>query len=251
MKDYIPAKDLLKGRIILVTGAGDGIGKTASLSFAEHGATVILVGKTQKKLEAVYDSIEQQGLAQPAFFVLDFAKAGEPDYASLAEAVFQEFGRLDGLLNNAGILGTLTPLGMYDDQLWEKVMQVNLRAPYWLTRACLNLLNKAEDASIVFTTSDVARSPKAYWGAYAMAGAATENMAKTWAEELESNTAIRVNTIDPGPVRTFFRANAFPGEDPKAAPLAETIMSTYLYLMGPDSRGKTGRAFSAQPGEQD
>lgn len=246
MKHYQPAKDLLKDRIILITGAGSGIGKTAALTFAEHGATVILVGRTEKKLEAVYDEIERNGWPKPALFPVDMTKATAGDLQAMAAAVQNEFGRLDGLLHNAAILGTLTPLALYDDELWNKVTQVNLRAPYLLTRACLDLLNQSEGASVIFTTADVARKGKAYWGAYAIAGAGVERMAEIWADELESNTSIRVNTLDPGPARTFFRANAFPGENPKTAPLPETLMGTYLYLIGPDSKEIRGRTFSAQ-----
>lgn len=244
-QDYISRPDLLAGRIILVTGAGDGIGKAAALGFAAHGATVLLMGRNENKLEAVYDEIEQQGGAQPALMPLDLSQAMEKDYDAIATAIREEFGRLDGLLHNAAYLGTLTPLGLYDDSEWAKVMRVNLNAPYLLTRACLDLLNQSDDASVLFTSADVGRKGRAYWGAYGIAYSAIEGMMQIWADELEDNTKIRVNSIDPGAVRTALRAKAYPGESPATLPKPESIMPTYLYLMGPDSQGVTGQAFSA------
>lgn len=246
MNDYEPKPDCLKGRTILVTGASDGIGRAAAASFSEHGATVILLGRKQKKLEQVYDLIEDQGRPQPALFALDFTKAGPPHFDKLAESIAQEFGRLDGILHCAATLGTLTPLELFDDEVWSKVMQVNLQAPFWLTRACLPLLRESEDASIIFTTADVGRQGRAYWGAYSLAAAAVENMMQIWSSELSDNTSIRVNSIDPGAVRTFLRANSHPGEDFSELPAPEEVVKPFLYLIGPDSKGITGKQFSAQ-----
>lgn len=247
IKDYTPPQDLLAGRVVLVTGAGAGIGRQASLSFAEHGATVVLLGRTEKRLEAVYDEIEQRGGPQPALFPMDLARTTAEDLQRFAAALDKEFGRLDGLLHNAAELGLLTPLARYPDPVWDKLMQVNLHAPFRLTRACLDLLSRSPGASVIFTTSKVARQGRAYWGAYGIAGAAVENMMRIWADELES-TNIRVNSLDPGPVRTAMRAIAFPGEVPESRPEPAAVMPAYLYLMGPDSRGVTGQAFSAQDG---
>ncbi len=246
MQDYSPRPDLLENRVILVTGAGDGIGAAAAKSFARHGATVVLLGRTVRKLEAVYDAIEQSGGPQPAIYPMNLEGASPKDYQDLGNTIEREFGRLDGLLHNAAILGTLTPLEMYDLELWAKVMQVNLNAPYLLTRACLPALKSAPDASVVFTSSSVGHRGRAYWGAYAISKAAAENMMQIFADELETNTSVRVNSIDPGAVRTRMRARAYPAEDPNIHPTPEEIMNTYLYLMGPDSKGKTGQSFSAQ-----
>lgn len=246
MKDYLPAKDILKNRVILVTGAGSGIGKAAALSYAEYGATVVLLDKAEAKIESVYDQIESSGHAKPALFPMDLATATPDTYTGLAAALSQEFGKLDGLLNNAGILGSITPLNLYDDTLWARVMQVNLHAPYQLTRACLGLLEQASDAAIIFTTADVARYGRAYWGAYAVAAAGVEAMTQVWAEELDGDNRIRVNAINPGAVYTDMRAKAYPGEDPKTLAKPADIMSAYLYLMSPDSRAISGRIISAQ-----
>jgi len=246
MKDYQAPADLLAGRVILVTGAGDGIGRAAAKSFAAHGATVILLGRTVHKLEAVYDEIEQAGGPQPAIYPMNLEGASNEDYQQLAETLEQQLGRLDGVLHNAAFLGSLTPLELYDLELWSRVMQVNLHAPYLLTRACLPLLKNSPDASVVFTTADVGRHGVAYWGAYGISNAAVENMMQIFADEMETNTHIRFNSLDPGAVRTRMRNMAFPGEDPESQPRPEQIMPTYLYLMGPDSQSVNGQALSAQ-----
>lgn len=245
MRDYRPSRDLLSGRVILVSGAGDGLGRAAALAYARHGATLILVGRTQKKLEAVYDEILAEQLANPLLMPLDLAKAGLREFELIAAAIEREFGRLDGLLHSAATLGTLTPLALYDLDTWQRVMQVNFNAAYLLTRACLGVLERSADASVIFTTSEMARQGRAYWGAYAAAGAALENLAQVWADELSTNSPIRMNTLDPGAVRTALRARAYPGENPLSLPLPEEVMSLYLYLMGPDSQGTSGQALRA------
>ena len=246
MKDYQARADLLKDRVILITGAGDGIGAAAARSCAAHGATVILLGRTTRKLEAIYDAIEAAGHPQAAIYPMNLEGAAPKDYEDLANTIEKEFGRLDGLLHNASLLGTLTPLGQYDVEQWSKVMQVNLNAPFLMTQACLDLLKKSDDASVLFTGSSVGRKGRAYWGAYGISKAANENMMQIWADELESNTHVRVNSINPGAVRTSMRARAYPGEDPNTLPKPEAIMATYLYLLGPDSKDVTGRQFDAQ-----
>ncbi len=245
-KEYQARPDLLKDRIILVTGAGDGIGAAAAKACAAHGATVILLGRTTRKLEKVYDEIEAAGHPKTAIYPMNLEGAAPKDYVDMAATIEAEFGRLDGLLHNASLLGTLTPLGQYNLEQWHKVMQVNLNAPYLMTCACMGLLKKSDDASLLFTSSSVGRKGRAYWGAYGISKAAIENMMQIWADELESNTHIRVNSINPGATRTAMRAKAYPGEDPAVNPYPADIMNSYLYLLGPDSKGVTGRQFDAQ-----
>jgi NAD(P)-dependent dehydrogenase (short-subunit alcohol dehydrogenase family) len=245
MINYAPAFDLLANRIILVTGAGDGIGRVAATTFAAHGATVILLGRTIRKLENVYDAIEKAGYPQPAIYPMNLEGASPKDYEDLANTLDKEFGRLDGLLHNAALLGTLTPLEHYNVNLWYQVLQVNLNAPYLLTQACLKLMKRVDSASIVFTSCDIGQKGKAYWGAYAVSKFAVEGMMQIFADELEVNSKIRVNVINPGPVRTMLRAQAFPGEDPATVPTPETVMMTYLYLMGADSGKVNGQVFNA------
>ena len=243
IENYRAADDLLKHRIILVTGAGDGIGATAAKTYAQYGATVILLGRTTAKLEKVYDEIINDGYPQPAIIPLDLEGATYDDYQMVVDNIEKEFGRLDGLLHNAGFLGTLTPIQQYDLKLWAQVMQINLTAPFLLTRACISLLNKSDDARIIFTSSSVGHQGRAYWGAYGISKAGQDNLMEILADELENNTSIRVNSIDPGRVRTRMRALAYPGEDPNSIPTTDEIMPTYLYLMGSDSKNITGKIF--------
>jgi NAD(P)-dependent dehydrogenase (short-subunit alcohol dehydrogenase family) len=245
MFDYIPPPDLLKDRVILVTGAGNGLGRTAARTFAAHGATVILLGRTEQHLAQTYDLIEEADHPQPAILKLDLERAGEQDYFKLGETLYQEFGRLDGLLHNAAQLALLSRIDDYDLKTWNKVIQVNLTAPFILTQACLPLLRRASDASILFTSDSVGRRGKAYWGAYGVSKFGIEGLMQILADELE-NSPIRVNSIAPGPVRSRIRSLAYPGEDPQSQPDPESIMPAYLYLLGPDSQGITGQAFNAQ-----
>lgn len=244
MQNYNPPNDLLKERIILVTGAGDGIGRAAARCFAAHGATVILLGRTIRKLEQVYDEIEQSGCPQAAIYPMNLEGASPKDYADLAQVLQAEFGRLDGLLHNAATLGSLTPIAHYDIELWFKVLQVNLNAPFLLTRALLSLLIRSSDASILFTTDEVADEGRAYWGAYAVSKGGIQTLMKMLASELETNTPMRVNSINPGKVRTELRLKAYPAGDRQQWKDPEALMGTYLYLMGPDSKGVTGRTVS-------
>lgn len=246
MPVYHPPEALLNDRVILVTGAGDGIGKVVAQTCAAYGATVILLGRTVPKLEAVYDVIEQAGGPQPALYPFDLAGAKPDDYSDLARNIDQAFGRLDGLLHNAAQLGTLSPLIHQDIGLWYKVMQVNLHAPFLMTRACLNLLMRAPDASVVFTSDKVGRQGRAYWGAYGVSKFGLEGLSQILAQELETNTSVRVNSLDPGAVRTQLRRTAYPGESALNLPLPETLMPAYLYLLGPASRGVTGQQFEAR-----
>lgn len=246
IKDYQASSDLLKDRIILVTGAGDGIGAAVAKDFARHGATIILLGRTVRKLELVYDEIEQAGYPQAAIYPMNLEGACEKDYVELANTLEKEFGRLDGLLHNASFLGSLTPLEQYDTELWSRVMQTNLNAPFIMNRALMSLLKKSDSASVVFTSSSVGRKGRAYWGAYAVSKAACENLMEIMADELETNTHIRVNSIDPGATRTGMRGRAYPGEDPANNPSPDAITNAYLYLMGNDSEGITGQKFNAQ-----
>ncbi|MDQ2069170.1 YciK family oxidoreductase [Natronospira sp. AB-CW4] len=246
MRNYEAAPDLLKDRVILVTGAGDGIGRAAARTFARHGATVILLGRTVSKLESVYDQIEADGSPTPAIYPMNLLGANLEDYQELAQKVNETWGRLDGLLHNAGILGTRAPIDHYDEEEWQKVMHVNLTAPFVMTKACLPLLLASDDASLVFTSSGVGRKGRAFWGAYAVSKFGTEGLMETLADELTNKENIRINAINPGATRTDMRADAYPAEDPNELLTPEEIMGTYLFLFGRESRGITGKSFDAQ-----
>ena len=246
--DYSPAPDLLADRVILISGAGDGLGKAVALACAAHGATLVLLGRTVPKLEAVYDQIVAAGHPDPAIYPLDLLGANPNDHDQLAERVAAEFGRLDGLLHNAARLGTLTPVEYYEPKVWLETIHINLNAAFFLTRACLPLMKQSPDASIVFTSADVGRQGRAYWGAYGVSKFGIEGLTQILARELDRLPSIRVNTLDPGPTRTRLRAAAYPGEDPHTLPEPETLTTAYLFLLGPDSRGVSGRAFNARRG---
>lgn len=243
--EYQPRPDLLKDKIILVTGAGDGIGKAAALSYALHGATVVLHGRTLNKLEVIYDEIEALGAPQPAILPLQLSTATTHDYELLVNTLEQKFGRLDGILHNAGILGDRVELAHYSEQVWDDVMAVNLRAPFVLTQELLPLLQKSKNASVVFASSGVGREARAEWGAYSVSKIAIEAVSKIFAQE-NTYTNIRYNCINPGGTRTAMRAQAYPQEDPKTLPTPESIMPAYLYLMGEDSLHMNGQSIDAQ-----
>jgi NAD(P)-dependent dehydrogenase (short-subunit alcohol dehydrogenase family) len=245
-RHYAPASDILRDRVVLITGASDGIGKAVAQAAAAHGAQVILHGRNVRKLEAVYDSIVAAGHARPSILPLDFEKAGAPQYDEVTNALASEFGRLDGLVHNAGMLGERAPIEHYDVAKWLRTMHVNANAPFILTHCCLPLLKHSGDPSIVFTSSDLLAQPRAYWGAYLVAHWAIEGLKRMLADELENVPTVRVNSVNPGKARTNLRLQAFPAEDRSQVPEAHSIVAPYLYLLGPDSRQITGRTFDCQ-----
>lgn len=245
-KSYSAAADLLDDRVILVTGAGSGIGRAAALAFAGHGAQVVLLGRTVSKLESVYDEILAAGGKRPSIAHLNLATAQGPEFFQLRDSLDAEFGRLDGLLHNAGVLGDRAPLEQYDVGQWTEVMHLNLTVPFVLTQVLLPLLGASEDASVVFTSSGVGRRARAFWGAYAVSKFGTEGLMQVLAEETESAGRIRVNCINPGRARTPMRATAYPAEDPNTVPEPAELMRPYLYLMGGESRGVTGLSLDSQ-----
>ena len=241
-RDYQPRPELLDERVILITGAGDGIGRAVAKACAAHGATVILLGKTIRKLELVYDEIEQAGGPQPAIYPMNLEGAAPADYDKLAQSIEQNFGRLDGLVHNAALLPYLSRLKDHEIEDWFKIMQINLNAPFMLTQFCLDLLMKSEDPSVIFTSDQVGIEAKPFWGAYGVSKFGIEGQARTWAEEL-ARTPVRVNLIDPGPTLTSLRKRVFPGEDNSQLKTPDTLAPLYLWLLGPDSRPVRGERF--------
>ena len=234
----IPDTDAIRldDRVILITGAGDGIGKATALACAERGATTILLGRTVHKLEQAYDAIQDNGWPEPAIYPMNLEGAAPADYDDLHDNIDREFGRLDGLLNNAGWLGASTPLEIYDTELWYKVMQVNLNAPFLLTKACIPLLRKSPAARIVFTADE---KSSAYWGAYGVAKAGQLSLMQILADELESRN-IPVNAVNPGPVRTRFRTLAYPAEDMRKLTKPEAITDAFVFLLS-EAATETGK----------
>lgn len=245
MFEYDAPSQLLADKTILVTGAGDGIGKTAALAYAHAGATVILLGRTVEKLEATYDEIVEAGGPEPAIVPLDMKGATPTHYEQMAQTIKEQFGKLDGVLQNASILGNLSPFKQIKDSEFADVMQVNVSSQFYMTKALLPVLELAPSASVIFTSSTVGSQGRAFWGSYSISKFATEGMMQVLADEY-SNSAIRFNCINPGGTRTSMRAKAFPGEDPGTLKTPEDIMPLYMYLMGNDSADVNGQTLKAQ-----
>ena len=245
-RSYTYRDGILKDRIILITGSSDGIGKALALEAARLGAQVILHGRSVPKLEKVYDAIEEiEGAPRPSIAVLDLESANSQSYVTLADSLADEFGRLDGLVHNAGILGDRFSIEQYDAVTWQKVMHVNVTATFALTQVLLPLLQKSEDPSVIFTSSGVGRTGRAFWGAYAASKFATEGLSQVLADE-HRHGKLRSNCINPGATRTNMRLAAYPAEDRDQLRRPDDILAPYIYLLGPDSKGVTGQSFDAQ-----
>lgn len=242
--DYRPAPTLLAGRAILVTGAGQGLGRAVALGCAAHGATVALLGRKQDKLEATYDAIVAAGGPQPAMVPLDLATAGSAEHAALAQLLHKELGGLAGIVHCATHFVPLGPLAEQTPETWETMLRVNLVAPFALTRACLPLLARAPDSSVVFTGETHGLAPAAFWGSFAVSKAALSPLAAIWADELTLAGKPRMNVLVPGPIGTPQRERSHPGEDPGRRRPAQAVVPAYLWLLGPDSAGTTGRTVS-------
>jgi NAD(P)-dependent dehydrogenase (short-subunit alcohol dehydrogenase family) len=245
-KQFKADPDLLAGRVILITGAGGGLGSALARECAKAGASVILCGRHAAKLERVYDEIEKIGAPQPAIAMLDLAAATAADYDSLAATIGDEFGRLDGLVHAAALLGDRTPLEQYDVPTWCKVLHVNLTAPFILTQVLLPNLRKSTDASVIFVSSGVVTNQRPFWGAYAVAKTGLESVRSMLSQELEGEANIRVNSVNPGRMRTAMRAAAYPAEDPSTVPAPASVSGPFLYLLSALSRGIDGQYIEAQ-----
>src|SRR5450631_3913419 len=245
-KNFTPHAGLLADRVVLVTGASSGLGRALAVECARAGATVILCGRNAAKLGPVYDEIESIGAPQPAIATLDLATATATHYDALAGTIGAEFGKLDGLVHSAGVLGDRTPLEQYDVPTWCRVLHVNLTAPFILTQVLLPSLRKSGDASVIFVSSGVVTNPRPFWGAYAVAKSGLESVRSMLSQELDGEPNIRVNSVNPGRMRTAMRAAAYPAEDPNTLPAPESVTGTFLYLLSPKSRGIDGQYIEAQ-----
>jgi NAD(P)-dependent dehydrogenase (short-subunit alcohol dehydrogenase family) len=245
-KQFTPDAGLLAGRVILITGAGGGLGRALAVESARAGASVILSGRNAGKLDRVYDEIEKLGAPQPAIAALDLAAATAADYDNLAKTIDDEFGKLDGLIHCAALLGDRTPLEQYDVPTWCKVLHVNLTAPFILTQVLLPNLRKSADASVIFVSSGVVTKQRPYWGAYAVAKSGLESVRSMLSQELEGEPNIRVNSVNPGRMRTGMRAAAYPAEDPNTLPAPVSVSGTFLYLLSALGRGIDGHYIEAQ-----
>jgi NAD(P)-dependent dehydrogenase (short-subunit alcohol dehydrogenase family) len=245
-KQFSADPELLAERVILITGAGSGLGRVLAVESARAGATVILSGRNLLRLERVYDEIRALGAPQPAIAVLDLAAATAVEYDHLAATVGREFGKLDGLVHAAALLGDRTPLEQYDVPTWCRVLHVNLTAPFILTQVLLANLRKSADASVIFVSSGVVKNPRPFWGAYAVAKSGLESVRSMLSQELEGEANIRINSINPGRMRTAMRAAAYPAEDPNTVPAPLAVSGVFLYLLSAQSRGIDGQYIDAQ-----
>ena len=246
MLDFQPNPDALSNKTILITGAGDGIGKEAAKQYARYGANTILLGRTVQKLEATYDECTEISAGECAIVPLDMEGATTRNYQDMARTIEDQFGKLDGVLHNASVLGQLQPFGQIPEKEFNQVMQINLNGTFFMTQALLPVLRKAPGASVVFTSSSVGVKGRAYWGSYSISKFATEGMMQCLADEY-SNTSLRFNCINPGGTRTKMRASAFPAENPDNLKTPAEIMATYLYLMDDASKDITGQTLVCQP----
>lgn len=244
--NYSLPPNALKGKVILITGAGDGIGRAAALHFASLAATPILLGRTLKKLESLYDQIQAEYQIESAIVPLDLRGATVRHYQDMALTIEQQFGALHGLLHNASMLGQLGPFKEITPEEYQDIMHINLHSQVYLTQALLPVLQKADNASVVFTTSSVGSKGRAFWGSYAISKFATEGMMQTLADEYAGSN-LRFNCINPGATRTNMRAKAYPAEDSKKLKTPTQIMPLYGYLMADQSKHENGRTFLAQP----
>jgi NAD(P)-dependent dehydrogenase (short-subunit alcohol dehydrogenase family) len=245
-RQHRPAADELDGRVIAITGASGGIGRCVALAAATHGATVVLIGRSPRRLQGIYDEIAVLGRREASIAPLDLEKAVAADYDALAAALLARYGQLDGLLHNAALLGALAPIEQYDVPTWCRVMHVNVTAAFALTQVLLPALRRSADAAVLFTSSSVGRRGRAYWGAYAASKFAVEGLSQVLADELRDHSSVRVNALNPGKLRTLLRRQAYPAEDVETLPLPATVMNPYLCLLGPASRGVSGGTFDCQ-----
>jgi NAD(P)-dependent dehydrogenase (short-subunit alcohol dehydrogenase family) len=243
---YKAANNALENKTIIVTGAGDGIGKQAAISFAKKGAELILLGKTVSKLESTYDEIISNGGITPAIVPIDFKGATPKNYQDMVASIEGQYKKIDVVLFNASILGNLCPFEEIKESEFLEVNQVNLNSQFFMTQALLPLLKLNKSASVIYTTSSVGRTGRAYWGTYSISKFATEGMMQVLADEYK-NSGIRFNCINPGATRTTMRAKAFPGEKPDSLKTPYDIMPSYLYLASDDSKGVNGQSLDCQP----
>ncbi|MBK6741509.1 MAG: SDR family NAD(P)-dependent oxidoreductase [Hydrogenophilales bacterium] len=231
----------LQGRVILVTGAGQGLGRATALACARAGATVILLGKTSAKLEAVYDAIIAAGGALPAIFPMDLDASADHDFEIMAQAIAGQLARLDGIVHCASAFEPPSPLAIQSVAAWQEQMQVNCIAPFAINKHCERLLKSSPDASVILIGESHGHAPAAYWGGLAASKAALEAYFKVQAAEWSDLPRLRINLVIPGPIATPQRARTHPGEDRSLLPTPETLAEDLLRLLGPDSRDIRGQ----------
>ena len=242
----VQSGEMLAGRVIVITGATGGLGAPLARACAAQGATVVLHGRIERKLDALYDEIVAAGHPEPVILPLDLARAEAADFANVESALRAQLGRLDGLVHTAALLGSLGPIEHQSFDSWVSLLRVNVAAPMGLTRALMPLLDAAPDASVVFTLDNRGEQPRAYWGGYAVTKAGVSTLARELADEWENRANLRINAVVPGPIRSPLRNQSHPGEDRSALPLPESIVPLYLHLLAGQTKAESGVMLDAQ-----
>lgn len=239
--------DLLAGRTILVTGASQGLGRAVALAAAAHGATVVLLARNIKRLEAVYDDILAAGGPEPAAIPLDLLTASDDDFNAVAVKIHQELGQLDGMVHCASHFYALSPLENQGIDEWMNQFRINTVAPVALTRACLPLLKASADASVVAVGETHGLHPGPFWGGFAVSHAGLPHWVRMAASEWDNQPNLRINLLIPGPVQSPQRVRTHPGEAKTALPPADSLMPAFLYWLGPQSQGQSGQIIELNP----
>ncbi|CDO46525.1 oxidoreductase [Bartonella henselae] len=231
----------LFGRVALVTGASRGIGYHLALELAERGAHIIALARTMSGLTELDNQIQKKG-ARATLIPIDLHHMENID--ALAISITQDWKKLDIMIANAGILGTLSPIAHIENKVFEDIFQINLISQWRLMKAVEPLLRKSDAGRVILLSSSVAHVARAFWGPYAASKAALEIISRCWAEELKQ-TPIKINCVDPGATRTAMRAQAMPGEDPQTLPPPQEVAEKIAHLLSPDLK-ETGKLFNVR-----
>ncbi len=242
---YLPEQNSFSQKHIVITGATDGIGKALAIACAKNGAQLLLIAKDEHKLSALINELKQISGAKHQHYLIDFSLAGETDYIKFAEHLSEQNKAIDSLILNAGYMEALQGIRNFPLEIWLRTITVNQHSPFMLAKCCIPFLEKSSDPSIIFSTH---ACNKAYWGAYGVAKTAQIGMMEILANELDGDKPIRVNGVDPSPVRTKLRLTNFPGINPDKFAAPEEVISPYLFFISPDSKGITGKNYKRNPG---
>lgn len=231
----------LKDKVVLITGASQGIGAEVAFAYAQQGATVVLLGRNIRKLEQVYDRIQAASLPEPFAISFDLLTASENEFNQLAESIFQSAHHLDGIVHCAAYFYALSPFAAQTVDEWINQYRINVVAPMGLTRAMMPLLQKSSDASVIFVGETHANTPKAYWGGFGASKAALNYLCLSLADEYERFAHFRANIILPGIVNSPHRQKTHPGESVDERKNIEELLPDFIYWMSESSRGKSGQ----------
>jgi NAD(P)-dependent dehydrogenase (short-subunit alcohol dehydrogenase family) len=231
---------MLQGKVALVTGASQGLGRALALAYAKEGASLVVNSRSEEGIRPVAEEVE--GLGAEVLAVAADVSRGE-DARRLVDEAVGRFGGIDVLVNNAGLLGPRVAIEEYPEEEWRRVIDANLTGPYLVSKAAIPHLR--EGASIINVVSGVSVEGRAEWGAYSVSKFGVEGLSQILAAELEGR-GVRSNAVDPGGMRTGMRAAAYPEEDPQTRITPEENTAVFVYLASDESRGVTGRRFKAQ-----